>query len=111
MKKTVLVMVAALFAVGLFLSSNVVKAQDKGPAEIILKTAKARKPVKFPHHEHQARMKCDECHKNANFAKSANEWTKEQGHALCRDCHKKNNGPTGCTKCHIKKQRRKLEGC
>ena len=43
-------------------------------------------------------MKCDECHKNPNFAKSANEWTKDQGHALCRDCHKKNNGPTKCTK-------------
>ena len=44
MKKTVLVMVAALFAVGLFLSSSVVKAEeDKGPAEITLNTAEGQK--------------------------------------------------------------------
>lgn len=110
MKKTVLVMVAALFAVGLFLNSNVAKAQDKGPAEITLKTAQARKPVKFPHHEHQARMKCDVCHKNPNFAKSADSWTMKQGHALCRDCHKKNNGPTRCLICHVRKVHH-LEGC
>lgn len=111
MKKTVLCMVAALFAMGLFLSNNVVKAEDKGPAEIILQTAKAKKPVKFPHHAHQERMKCDDCHKSEHFAPSANEWTKDMGHALCKDCHKKNDGPTKCNDCHIKKKKKKLEGC
>jgi len=112
MKKTVLVMVAALFVVGLLIGNSVVKAEeDKGPAEITLTTPKAKKPVMFPHHAHQERMKCDECHKNPNFAKAANEWSKDQGHALCKDCHKKNDGPTKCNSCHIKKKRKKLEGC
>ena len=103
-------MVAALFVVGLYFGSIVVaEDMDKGPAEITLMTAKAKKPVKFPHHAHQERMKCDDCHKSEHFMKN-NEWTKDAGHALCKDCHKANNGPTKCNDCHIKKKR-KLEGC
>ena len=112
MKKTILVMVAALFVGGLLLSNSLVKAEeDKGPAEITLTTPAAKKPVMFPHHKHQERMKCDECHKNANFAAAADKWTKEQGHALCKDCHKANKGPTKCNDCHTKGKKKKLEGC
>jgi len=112
MKKTVFAMVAVLFAVGLFLSSSLVKAEeDKGPAEITLTTADAKKPAVLPHHKHQERMKCDDCHKSENFAPAADAWTKDMGHALCKDCHKANNGPTKCNDCHSKGGKKKLEGC
>ena len=112
MKKVHLIVCGVMLA-GLMFSGTAqkVKAEDKGPAEIILQTAKAKKPVKFPHASHQERMKCDDCHKSEHFAPSATEWTKDAGHALCRDCHKKNDGPTKCNDCHIKAKKKKLEGC
>ncbi len=114
-KKGLLLATAALFAAGLVLGGTAV-AKDKGPAEIVLKTAKAKKPVKFPHAKHQGMMECDTCHKSSHFAPAADKWTKKDGHALCKDCHKKmkkegKKAPTKCNGCHIKKKKRKLEGC
>ncbi len=115
-KKGLLLATAALFAAGLVLGNNALAGEDKGPAEIILKTAKAKKPVKFPHHKHQGMLECDTCHKSPHFAEAADKWTKKDGHALCKDCHKKmkkegKNAPTKCKGCHLKKKKKKLEGC
>ena len=41
MKKTVLCMVAALFAMGLFLTNNVVKAEDKAVDEALANLAES----------------------------------------------------------------------
>jgi len=114
MKKALLLAIVAVFVTGLCLGSVATATdKDKGPAEIILKTAKAKKPVKFTHANHQKRIECDTCHKSEHFAASADSWTKKAGHALCKDCHKKHKAdgaPTKCNGCHMKKKR-KLEGC
>lgn len=74
---------------------------DKGPADITLQTADAKKPAQFPHAAHQERIECDKCHKDANFA-AAGAWTKDAGHALCKECHKENGASTKCGTCHPK---------
>lgn len=97
MKKMVLCSAVALaVAFGAF---GVASAEDKGPAEITLKTDAAKKPAVFPHAKHQAKNKCDECHKAATFP-ADKKWDMKKGHAFCQDCHKKAKGPMKCTDCH-----------
>lgn len=118
MKKVVLFAAAALLVGGLMVGNNVV-AQDNGPAEMTLQTAEGKKPAVFPHAKHQELMgadKCDVCHKDANFPAEKGKWTKDSGHALCKDCHTKGymdkKGPTKCNDCHKKAGGgKKLEGC
>lgn len=102
MKKAIVYAVAVVFlsVVGF---AGMGMAEDKGPADITLTTAAAKKPVQFPHAAHQERVECDKCHKDANFAPKADAWTKDMGHALCKDCHKANNASTKCGTCHSKK--------
>lgn len=97
-----------------------------GPAEIILKTALARKPAFFPHHRHQEKYPCGTCHHDSDYAGMMPNLEDRQeiykctachnedlpneelnnfqdiGHALCRDCHRKNQDITSakCTTCH-----------
>lgn len=85
---------------------GVTMAEDKGPAEIILQTAAAKKPATFPHAKHQGFMKCDDCHKDPNFP-ADKAWDMKKGHAFCQDCHKNKEvngkkGPVKCTECHKK---------
>ncbi len=101
MKKVLIYGVAAAFLC-VTAAAGISMAEDKGPAEITLKTEAAKKPALFPHANHQARIECDKCHKDANFAAGA--WTKKAGHALCKDCHKANKAPTKCGTCHPKKK-------
>lgn len=97
MKKMVLCSALALaVAFGAF---GVASAEDKGPADITLKSAAGKKPAVFPHAKHQAKMKCDDCHKNPNYP-ADKKWDMKKGHGLCQDCHKKSNGPNKCTDCH-----------
>ena len=103
-KKAMLCVAALAMVMGFALATNSL-AGDKGPETIVLKTAKAKKPVLFPHRSHQSRLDCKTCHENPNRAKDANSWTKKQGHALCRACHKKHKAdgaPTKCSACHKK---------
>jgi len=37
-------------------------AANTGPEEIVLKSAKAKKPALFPHKKHQEMYECSECH-------------------------------------------------
>ena len=101
MKKVVILGIAVAFICAAGFTSMTMAEEDKGPDVIVLKTADAKKPATFPHRAHQDRgIECDKCHKDANFAAGA--WTKDAGHALCKECHKANNGPTKCTDCHVK---------
>ena len=101
MKKTVICSVAFALVFGFAVASNAgAGSADKGPAEITLKTAAAKKPSVFPHAKHQAKMECDVCHKSADFP-ADKKWDMKKGHALCQGCHKaKNQGPTKCDGCH-----------
>ncbi len=103
-KKAMLCAAALAMVIGFGVAGNAL-AQDKGPETIVLKTAKGKKPALFPHHNHQARLDCKTCHEDSNFAKDANSWTKKQGHALCKSCHKKHKADgasTKCSNCHKK---------
>lgn len=105
--------------------------QNKGPEEIVLKTAKAAKPAKFPHKKHQDKLECSACHHsktadgkqgpyiageekkcetchNGDMANAKLNSFKNAGHAACKECHKKEekggnkNAPTKCNGCHVK---------
>ena len=80
---------------------------DKGEAQIVLKTEKAKKPAVFPHWQHQDRMECAFCHENEAFP---TEWNKKTGHDTCLACHKKEEAPTKCSTCHPK-VKKAYEGC
>ena len=57
-----LVFIFVVVASGMCFATEKEPADDKGPAEMELKTAAAKKPAKFPHGNHQEAFKCCECH-------------------------------------------------
>lgn len=85
-------------------------AEDKGPAEI--KMPASMGDVNFNHAKHQESVAdCATCHhtglqtgtcKNCHDAKPEVPKAKNVFHKLCKDCHKKESGPTKCKTCHIK---------
>jgi len=123
MKKAIICSTAFALAFGFAVASNSIAA-DKGPADMVLKTAAGKKPANFPHAKHQAGMECAECHhsKTADGKKGPYEAGKEAkceschndtmankkldnymkaAHENCKGCHKeKNQGPTKCDGCH-----------
>jgi hypothetical protein len=98
-------------------------AMPKAPAkDLVVKSAKMKKPpVTFKHVTH-AKFKCskchhkwdgkdkpkacDSCHKDKKEGKKLG--IKNAAHKTCRGCHRtmkkagEKTGPTKCTKCHIK---------
>lgn len=98
MKKAIICGVAVAFLCVAGLAGMTMAADDKGPAEITLKTAEGKKPANFPHAKHQEKVECDKCHKDPNYTKGA--WTKDSGHNLCKECHKANGADTKCGTCH-----------
>ena len=49
-----------------------------------------------------AAAKCESCHADAKGGKIA-DLSKDKGHAMCQDCHKKEGkGPQKCAECHKK---------
>jgi hypothetical protein len=122
-------LIAAAFAlVFTVVAGGISIAKDTGPAEMILKTAKAKKPAKFPHAKHQAANDCATCHHtktddgkqgpyvegqekacatchNKDMANKKLNSFKKAAHARCKGCHKETKkGPTKCKGCHIKKK-------
>lgn len=105
-------------------------AANAGDAEMVLKTAKAKKPAAFPHKKHQDMFECSQCHHtkdatgkqgpyvageekkceschNKDMANDKLNDFKKAAHANCKECHKKaakdgKNAPTKCTGCHVK---------
>lgn len=87
-------------------------AQDKGPAEMTLKTAKGKKPANFPHAKHQdakSKLTCDDCHKALDVKKMATDKTYAHKEG-CKSCHKTKGVKTSCNTCHPKKKKA-IEGC
>ncbi len=78
---------------------------------------KSKKVANFPHHDHQAQMKCNDCHhkaaegetpkacKTCHQAKKGDApKIKDAYHKKCKGCHKKEKkGPTKCGGCHKRK--------
>ena len=62
---------------------------DKGPKEMILvnKNSKKPKPSKFPHADHQKRIKCAECHHSKS--KDGKQVAYKEGQKIekCVTCH------------------------
>ena len=128
-----MLLVAAACALTFCMTVSVSSAVDAGPEEIILKTAKAKKPAIFPHKKHQETIKCSECHHSQNADGTQGPYVEGQeakcetchnekdmankdlvgykniGHARCKSCHKEaqksgnKNAPTKCDGCHVKK--------
>ncbi len=109
MKKSVLCAAAFTMLFGFTLAGGAM-AQDKGPAEMTLKTAAGKKPAVFPHAKHQSgSLTCDDCHKALDVKKMATnkDYAHKEG---CKNCHKTKGAKTSCTTCHPKKKKA-IEGC
>jgi len=125
-KKLMTLALAASMTVCFALATSA--SANTGPAEMVLKTAKAKKPAQFPHKKHQDMFKCEECHHtkgadgkqgpyvageekpceschNSSIGNNKLDSFKEVGHANCKECHKANKdkgAPTKCSGCHVK---------
>jgi hypothetical protein len=123
-KKSLIISAALAFVFSIAFTG--ISFANNGPAEITLKTDKAKKPAVFPHKKHQDKLKCAECHhtqaadgkqgpykageekkcESCHNEKMANEKLNnfmKAGHANCKDCHKAKGAPTKCDACHPKK--------
>lgn len=56
--------------------------------------------VTFDHKGHSDNFDCAKCHEGTPAKIDAEG--KKAGHAVCKDCHKANKGPTKCGECHVK---------
>ena len=125
-----LVFIFLMIAGGMDFATEKGPADDKGPEEMILKTAASKKPAKFPHGTHQKAFACGECHhaktddgmqfpyvEKMEIKKCVTCHNKDDmsnpklnsfklaAHGLCKECHKQNkdSAPTKCSGCHVKK--------
>jgi len=59
-------------------------------------------------------LTCVSCH-NSTFGNKELQQPKEVFHARCKECHKAGyegkTGPSGCLDCHLKQQKKAVEGC
>ncbi len=124
MKKLLIAAIAMAF---LCTTGLLAMAGDTGPAEMILKStvdpAKKPKPVKFPHAEHQKRLKCGECHHTKGDDGKQVAYTEGMKIQKCETCHNKKAGmPKGletfknaahknCKGCHKKSGKKGLTKC
>ncbi len=111
MKKLVLCAAAFTMLFGFALAGGAMASDDKGPAEMTLKTEAGKKPAVFPHAKHQTsdKVTCDDCHKGLDVKKMASE--KDYAHKEgCKSCHKTKGVSTKCDTCHPK-AKKAIEGC
>jgi len=88
MKKLIVAVMIVAFAVTAAWAADVVTYENK------------KGNVTFNHKAHGEKLGCKACHEGAP-AKIAID--KDTAHkALCKDCHKKQSGPTKCNDCHKK---------
>jgi hypothetical protein len=117
-RKTVVVL--ALLALVLAMSSAIVLAHEDMPDVIVIDKAQAKKgPVTFPHEQHGKAFECKVCHhietadvepescfnchgKDPAIPDPSVSSSKENPfHILCRGCHQEQaKGPTKCGECH-----------
>ena len=115
MKRVFSILSILLFS--LVMLAGMTQAEDKGPAEIVLKStvdpAKKAKPAFFPHARHQKKFvcatchhsngvddkkvaykegqkieKCDSCHNTTSGMIEPLNTFKKTAHTLCKGCHK-----------------------
>ncbi|MBU4154466.1 MAG: cytochrome c family protein [Proteobacteria bacterium] len=59
-------------------------------------------------------LSCITCH-NSSFSNKDLQKQKDVFHARCKECHKTGHngkkGPSGCADCHIKQEKKAVEGC
>ena len=82
---SVIAVVVFFFAV---MAVGVSSAGNNGPEEIVLKSADAKKPARFPHKRHQALFKCEECHHTQSTAGKKGPYVEGQ-EKKCESCHNK----------------------
>jgi hypothetical protein len=88
MKKLIVAVMIVAFAVTAAWAADVVTYESK------------KGNVTFDHKAHADKLGCKACHEGAP-AKIAVD--KKGAHkAVCKDCHKKQGGPTKCNACHVK---------
>ncbi len=115
MKKRAVAILSVVALLVMMVGVTGVFAQDKGPATMTIDfNHKSKKVANFGHHEHQAHMKCTECHHKAaegatpkacktchHKKKGDAPSIKDAYHKRCKGCHKKEkHGPTKCNGCH-----------
>lgn len=127
-KKTLIIPTLVFFCCSL-VASGLSMASDTGPEKMLIQTAAAKKPARFPHRKHQESFECKECHhaktddgvkypyvENMEVKKCVTCHNKDDmsnpklnsfklaAHGLCKECHKNNSdsAPTKCSGCHIK---------
>lgn len=87
MKKLIIAaMLVAFVAAPAFASDTIVMPAKNGD-------------VTFNHKAHGEKLGCEACHEGEP---AKIELDKTSAHALCKDCHKKQSGPTKCGDCHKK---------
>lgn len=113
--KSAKMVISATAAGALFilLSAGMASAEmDKGDAELVLRTAEAKKPAAFPHARHQAIVPCAECHHGKNDDGTQKPFVEGQKIGECASCHNKQDMPNAqlnsfknaahanCKECH-----------
>ena len=88
MKKLIVAVMIVAFAVTAAWAADVVTYENK------------KGNVTFNHKVHGEKLGCKACHEGAP-AKIAVDKKAAHG-AACKDCHKKQGGPTKCNDCHVK---------
>lgn len=88
MKKVLVAVMLVAFAASAALAADTVVLKAKNG------------DVSFNHKAHSGKIDCKTCHGDAAPGKMT--LGKEKAHALCKDCHSKQNGPTKCADCHKK---------
>ena len=101
-------MLVLLAIVALVASTAFVAMADNGPASIKLEVKMGA--VTLDHTKHQGLTDCITCHHTGDNVKCTDchgskpeaPKGKKAFHKLCKDCHKKESGPTKCKGCHVK---------
>lgn len=88
MKKLVIAVMLVAFAVTAVYAADVVTYESK------------KGNVTFDHKAHGDKLGCDKCHEGEPAAIAID---KKAAHGdACKNCHKKDGGPTKCNDCHKK---------
>jgi len=88
MKKLIVAVMIVAFAVTAAWAADVVTYENK------------KGNVTFNHKVHGEKLGCKSCHEGTPAKIAIDKNTAHK--AVCKDCHKKQGGPTKCNACHVK---------
>ena len=88
MKKLIVALMIVTFAVTAAWAADVVTFENK------------KGNVTFNHKAHGEKLGCKACHEGEPAKIAVDKKTAHK--AVCKDCHKAQNGPTKCNDCHKK---------